>query len=113
VSRQLNLDDVLLCKDRSIGHDWPHVLNWEPGPDAKQGRRTVWVHYRVCRCLRCGTIRKEIFIQTSSEFYKQKPNGNRYHYSDAYKHAGSFTQPEIHRRLFNQRRAGRLKTVQS
>lgn len=95
--------DVLLCKDRAIGHDWPHILRWEDGPDERLAPRVIsHVCYRIARCQRCGTERRETFDQIRGWLTKRK-NSNRYIYPPGWKDTQRMTQPEIHTQLWKQR----------
>lgn len=97
--RLVGATDDLLCRDRSIGHDWADDTHWEDGDVVRRGRRTIFVTFRVSRCWRCGTVRKEVFEQHEKVIVKQT---NRYTYTKEWKQAARLTQPEIHTRLRRQ-----------
>lgn len=96
---QLSLDDVLMCKDRSIGHDWPHDVVWEDGPDRKAGRTKVYLTYRSCRCIRCGTVRRETFVQDDRQGTLTKDTYVRYYYSAIWSDYERLTQAQIRHKL--------------
>lgn len=98
------LASVLLCMDRAIGHDWPHVMGWTEYAREPQGRgrRPILTTFRICTCQRCGTERRELFVKDGDWLYKVTRGGNRYKYSRAWLEAKrllKLEQPEIRARL--------------
>lgn len=85
---------LLLCMDRSIGHDWNHNLRWDDGEDQKRGRWTYFQYLRIGRCTQCGSERTEIF-ETDAHNTRMDKVKNRYHYSDAFKHRPKLDVAEV------------------
>jgi hypothetical protein len=79
-----------------VGHDWD-ALRWVDGPDLRRGRRTVYVTWRLSRCTRCTTERREVFEQRGRELVKIE---NRYDYADGYHDLGRVTQAQVHAALW-------------
>lgn len=99
----MTLDDILLCKDRAIGHDWPHILHWEDGPDERIAPRVIsHVCYRVARCQRCGTERRETFDQIRGWLTKRR-GAQRYTYPAGWRDMERLTQSEVHTKLYRAR----------
>ena len=90
------LGEVLNAHDRAIGHDWDEI-KWEDGPDVRRGRRTIYVTYRIARCTRCSSGRREVFEQFRGMIVK---SCNRYNYAPGYSDAGKMSQSEVHTALF-------------
>lgn len=91
------------CMDRAFGHDWDEPT-WEDGPDVKDGRRTVYVHHRVCRCVRCGSVRTEVFEQAGRTLAKV---ANRYRYSKEYEDRTRMAPGEVHTALWREETAAK------
>jgi hypothetical protein len=76
-------DAYLLCRDRSIGHDWDIDIPFQLSRRLKQGH----VMIRVARCTRCGTRRLELFEHKGKSGYIIK-TGMRYEYPEDYTTTG-------------------------
>jgi hypothetical protein len=70
-------DAYLICRDRSIGHDWDVDVPFQLSRKLRSGHELI----RVSRCARCGMVRHEIFdhngprgyVTKKSARYKQPP----------------------------------------
>lgn len=96
----IDLEQVLLCMDRSISHDWPHQMHWTDYEAEPQGRgkRPILTARRICVCNRCGTERRELFVKDGEWLYKI-PNGSRYIYPPWWKDRERLEQADIRSRL--------------
>lgn len=74
-------DEYLVCRDRSIGHDWDVNLPFQLSRKLRSGHEMI----RVSRCARCATERQETFQQTARTIVKTKA---RYSYPRGYSDTG-------------------------
>lgn len=117
-SSDISMTEMLLCKDRSVGHDWAHDLVWEDGPEETVGRgrnrATIYTCFRYARCFRCGTLRREEFVQDDRVGEVMKlPNKTRYSYSSVWHDYERLTQGQIRYRLRKERAAAQQAVVEA
>lgn len=92
-------DDILLCRVRSVGHDWGGgTTRWEEAQTylrmrvGGKRRSSVYVTHAVTDCPRCGTVRTEVFEQHGEWITKI---GNRYRYPPVWKEVPQLTQSQL------------------
>lgn len=71
--------EYLLCRDRSISHDWDILKDFHLDKD-RYGRPRMT---RYSRCIRCTTQRWEYFDHTGPQGYLQKTS-SRYDHPEGY-----------------------------
>lgn len=76
-------DEYLLCRDRSISHDWDINIPFQLSRRLQEGHELI----RVARCTRCTATRYEIFEHSRANGYIVKTR-SRYEYPPGYSDTG-------------------------
>ena len=105
-------EKYLLCKDRSIGHDW------DVRDGFKLSRKSAEFHgseiTRGARCAHCGTERVEFFDHVGPGGYIQRVGKPRYTYPRDWQWPAGTRSNDIHSELYRRsRRAQRKAKVAS
>lgn len=100
-------DKYLICRDRSLGHDWDVQDGFKL--TRRQEERHGHDITRFARCPRCTTTRLEYFDHTAADGYIERVGHPQYKYPEDYKWPPGVRNKEVHSEMWRRQKASERK----